>query len=267
MAVAAACSSTTGGKGTSSPSPSVPATSSGASPSATGFPSTPAASSSTPATGGCPTGAYCDDFSSSGSGWPVENKQHYFAQYDPFLGGTYRMGERTAATASEVAPFEITKIASDYSVQVDVDAVLAKTMPAPTSFGVSCWEHATKDGSSTGAFVILVSSTKASIGLWSDEDGSYHSITTKPVDGVLKTDGTANHLTVTCIQGTSGGSAQAQLAVTVNGTQVASANYAKGVSTFAWAVGPHIGLLASGESSDIFYDNFVITSKCQGEFC
>ncbi len=259
--VATACSNGTNGKGTTAPGLTSPAAGSGSG--SSGFPSTPASSGSSAGGGSCVSGAgYCDTFGDASTGWAVENKPHFFAGYDKYLGGTYRVGERTAATVSEPAPTDITKLAADYSVQVDVDAVLANTMPATSSFGISCWEHASSDGSSTAGFVFLVSATNTSIGLWSDTDGAYHEIVSQPTPpGALKTDGTPNHLTATCVQDRSSGSVQAQLGISVNGASAVTTTYAKSVKTHTWAVGTHAGLLASGLGSDIFYDNFALTAK------
>lgn len=267
-AVLTACSSSVTGKGTTVPSSPASSPIASSSAPASGFPSSPAASSGGTAGGSCASDAdYCDDFTSQSTGWPVENKAHYFAGYDPYLGGTYRVGERTDATVSETAPFDVTKISSDYSVQVDVDAVLGTAMPSGTGMGISCWEHEAKDGQSTSAFVFLVTDAETSIGLWSEADGAYHDIVTNKTPGLLKTAGAPNHVTATCIQGTSGGSAEAHLGIAINGTDAATATYAKSVKNYEWGVGSHVGVLASGKDSDVFYDNFTLTSKCEGTYC
>ena len=227
----------------------------------------PSSSSATNATD-CVAGAdYCDTFDDASSGWPVANPSHYFANYDPFGGGTYRMGERTDAAISEDAPFDITDAAKDYSVQVDVDATLGPGFGATNEIGIVCWEHPIEGGSgTTSAFLLELSESKATIGLWDGTDGSYHEITSASASARLSTTG-STHLTGLCLQGTANGSAQAQLSLSVNGTEVVSANYAKSVSAYAWAVGHRVGLLAIGAGSDVFYDNFAVTGKCAGDFC
>jgi hypothetical protein len=70
-----------------------------------------------------------------------------------------------------------------------------------------------------------------------------------------------------CVQGSTGGGAEAQLSLSVNGTPVVHTTLAKSVRTFAWDVGDQVGLLASGAGSDVFYDNFTATSKCSGDLC
>jgi hypothetical protein len=244
--LATACGGTTAGKGST----------------ASGF---PAASAPTPGAAGggsCVAGAgYCDTFSDTSTGWAVENKPHFFAGYDKYLGGTYRVGERTSNTVSERAPVDIATVSADDNVQVDVDAALAPTMPAGGGFGLTCWEHASKDGASTSAFVFQVTSTDTSIGLWSATDGAYHDIVSEKTPGPLKPAGTRNHVTATCVRVSAGGSQRAQLSIAVNGAAVAAVTYAKSVKSYPWDVGPHVGLLASGQGSDIFYDNFALTAK------
>src|SRR5438128_2391913 len=77
-----------------------------------------------------------------------------------------------------------------------------------------------------------------------------HLLKSVPARGALDTSAT-NHLTAQCIQGTSSGSAQAQLSLSVNGSEVVSINYAKSISNYDWSVGARVGLLVVGEGSDV----------------
>jgi len=203
---------------------------------------------------GCPTDAtYCDTFGSS-SGWPTENETNYFAGYDPYAGGSYRLGERTNATISEDAPVNVST--SDYSVRVDVDAVRHQGMPGADNEGVICWQHPAKSGGGTAAFLFFVNTARVEIGLWDGEDGSYHTIAQKQMS-VLHTDGhTPDHIAAECVQTDAG----AGLAIAVNGHLVLSKEYANGTTTYEWEPSNKVGLLASGEDSDVFYDNFAIST-------
>lgn len=259
------CSSTISGRPGNTP-PVAPRTS-GVPSTTADFPSSSAASSGTPTD--CVAGAdYCDTFDDATSGWPEANPSHYFAKYDPYNGGSYRMGERTDAAISEDAPLDVTDVANDYSVQVDVDATPGQDFSSTDEIGIVCWEHPIEGGGgTTSAFLLELSESKATIGLWDGTDGSYHEITSASATGALSTTG-STHLTGLCLQGTANGSAQAaQLSLSVNGTEVVSANYAKSVSAYDWAVGPSVGLLAIGAGSDVFYDNFAVTGKCAGNLC
>jgi hypothetical protein len=261
------CSSTTDGSAIKTGS--VSSTTSSAPTSSNDFPSStaPLTESDAPGSGCVPGADYCDTFDDDSSGWPVDNPTHYYAGYDTFQGGTYRMGERTNAAISEDAPYDVTDAANDYSVQVDVDATPGEGFGGTNELGVVCWEHEIEGaGGVTSAFLLELSLTEAKIGLWDGADGSYHEITSAAAAGALDPAGTS-HLTAQCIQGTSNGQAQAQLSLSVNGAEVVSVNYAKGLSTYDWSVGEHVGLLAIGEGSDVFYDNFAVTGKCAGDFC
>jgi hypothetical protein len=266
VAVLAACSSSTTGHGrTSAAAPQTGVSLAGP----TAFPSSVATQTAPASSAGataCGSNAYCDDFSNPKSGWTVENQAHYFAQYDPYHGGTYRIGERTQATAFEDAPVQISSLSHDYSVQVDVDAIPGTSMPGTDSFGIGCWLHQSDDGQSTSGFIFLVDATSASIGLWDNSDGSYHQLAKQPVNNLAGA-GVPDHLTAQCLQGSSGGGAAAQLSLSINGTQAVTASYANSVQNYPWSVGEHVALLASGANSDVFYDNFKITSKCSGGLC
>lgn len=261
--IVAGCSSTISGH----PSVSTPRSPVTSSSQATSTPDFPSSTSSTGSATGCVAAAdYCDTFDNSSSGWPDEDPSHYFAKYDSYNGGTYQMGERTNAAISEDAPFDITDAASDYSVQVDVDAALGQSFTSANAIGIACWEHRIADGGTTSAFLLELDESTATIGLWDGTDGSYHEITSAPADGALSPTGWT-HLTALCLRGTAGGAPQAQLSLTVNGAALVSANYAKSVSNYDWDVGDRVGLLAIGEGSDVFYDNFAITGRCAAISC
>jgi hypothetical protein len=261
----AGCATTVSGH-PSHRSPAPPRTTGGAVGSTPDFPGTSATSTAAPTE--CVNGAdFCDTFADSSSGWPAVNPSHYYADYDSFDGGTYRMGERTNAAISQDAPYDITGAANDYSVQVDVDALPGQGFGPTNELGFVCWEHPVAGRAGvTSAFLLELSESKATIGLWDATDGSYHEITSAVATGALSTTGWT-HLTGLCLQGTSAGSAQAQLSLSVAGTPVVSANYDKDVSTYEWGVGEKVGLLAIGEGSDVYYDNFAITGKCAGVSC
>jgi hypothetical protein len=231
--------------------------------------SSPVVVTSTPVGTGCGIDAdYCDTFSDPNSGWPRANPSHFYADYDPYLGGSYRMGERTDAAISEDAPYDITDAANDYSVRVDVDATPGDGFGGNNQLGITCWEHEIEEGGdgTTSAFLLQLSGTAAMIGLWDGADGSYQLLKSVPARTVLDTSAT-NHLTAQCIQGTASGSTHAQLSLAVNGAEVISISYAKSIANYDWSVGARVGLLAVGEGSDVFYDNFAITGACAGDFC
>jgi hypothetical protein len=254
------CSSSGGGNNPPTRS-SVPGTTAATTPGS----STP---SSPPAAAGCAAAvAYCDTFDDKESGWPQVNQAHYYANYDSYQGGTYRVGERTNAAISQDAPYDISKAASDYSVQVDVDATPGQQFAASNRLGIVCWEHAIPGGGgATSAFLLQVSESRAYIGLWDSVDGSYHELKSAPATDALNPSGT-NHLTAQCLQGSDNGSATAQMSLSVNGAKTISVDYAKSAKTYEWAPGASVGVLAIGEGSDIFYDNFAVTGKCSGDFC
>ena len=282
----AACASTTSGTGTGptlapttaslpastpatsplapSTSPLAPSTSPVATLAPTSAPPTLMPTRSTQS--GCPTKAkYCDQFADANSGWQVTNESHFFAQYDTYGGGTYRLGERRQATVTEDAPTNITRVSRDYSVLIDVDATPYRTMPFSASAGIDCWEHQT--GGHTSAFLFFVNPTTVEIGLWDETTGAYHKIASKSAAGLVKTEFTANHLTVACLQASRGGGVIAELGIEINGKVALVAQYAKSTKNYAWDVAPNVGLIASGKGADVFYDNFAITSLCKGDYC
>jgi hypothetical protein len=249
----AACTSTVSGH------PSIRTTSTTST--TTSTPDFPTSSTGAPA--GCVAGAdYCDTFDNPDSGWPEENPSHFYARYDSIDGGSYAMGERTDAAISEDAPYDITHAAADDSVQVDVDAAPGPAFGATNEVGFACWEHSIAGGDGiTSAFLLELSESKATIGLWAGTDGSYHEITSAAAPEALAATGWT-HLTGRCQQGTAAGSIQAQLSLSVDGTEVVSAAYGKSVGSFPWDVGNRVGLLVIGEGSDVYYDNFAITGEC-----
>jgi len=203
----------------------------------------------------CSGDAYCDDFSNPKSGWDEDNKPHFYANYDTYLGGTYRIGERNDATISEDAPAKASSISSKYSVQLDVDAVPGNHMQPSNAAGLVCWEHSAKDGSSSSAFLFTISGDTAEVGLWDNTDGTYHAISSQ-ASTALKFDGSVNHISATCKQDNSTGTPQAVLSMSVNGQLAVQASYASNTSNFPWTVGDGIGVVASGNGADVFYDNF-----------
>jgi hypothetical protein len=218
--------------------------------------------------GGCVPGAdYCDTFVDPHSGWPQESPSHFYARYDSYNGGSYAMGERTNAAISEDAPYDITRAAADYSVQLDVDAAPGQGFGAADELGFACWEHAIPGGDGiTSAFLLELSESQATVGLWDGTDGSYHEITSAAAPGALSPTGWT-HLTARCLLGSAGGSTQARLSLAVNGSEVVSTVYDKSVNTYDWDVGNRVGLLAVGPSSNVYYDNFAITGKCTSAVC
>lgn len=222
---------------------------------------------------GCPSdAAYCETFDGSAKDWPSKNTTDFYEGYDSYLGGSYRMGERTDATVTADAPVNASDISQDYSVQVDVDAELGQSFPADGEFGITCWEHPVSDGSTNTAFLFFINPTGASIDLWDSIEGKDHTLAQVPLQGVVNASG-VNHLTATCIQGNNPQTqeVQAQLALSINGQKVVSVNYDKTTKQYAWDVGTDqssLGLLVAGKGSDVFYKNFAVTSRCQpgGDF-
>lgn len=267
VATVAACSSSSSpGQGQVSTSHRAP-TSHVASKSPTDFPSTTASSTaSTSGSDSCPAkAAYCAQFDGSADGWPVTNQTDYFAQYTSYAGGTYRLGQRSAATEVQQAPVDITKISHDYSVQIDVDAIPYHSMPLSTSAGIDCWQH--KSNGHTAAFLFFVDPSTVEIGMWDELNGEYHKIASKSDAGLVKTDGSPNHFTVACVQSSHNGGATAELGIKINGKVALVTRYDKSLKNYEWSVGPGVGLLASGKGADIFYDNFAVTSLCRGTYC
>lgn len=227
-----------------------------------------ASTSSSPVASGCVPGAdYCDTFDDPDSGWPQQNPPHFYARYASADGGTYAMGERTNAAISEDAPYDIINAATDYSVQLDVDASPGPGFGVRDELGFACWEHPVQPGGSvTSAFLLQLSESKATIGLWDETDGSYHEIRSAAAPGALSPTGWT-HLTGRCVLGNNAGSPLAELRLAVNGTPVVSASYAKTPTNYDWDIGERVGLLAIGDGSNVYYDNFAVTGRCTAAGC
>jgi hypothetical protein len=208
----------------------------------------------------CAPADYCDDFADASSGWPVENETNYFANYDPYLGGTYRMGERTTNGKTQLAPLDITTISSDYSVQVDVDAVLGKSAPTSSYMGIVCWDHHAADGSEAG-FLFFVSANSVDVTLLPDSGSGPQTLNENQGGSFVKPYPAKNHLTATCLQRTAAGGVEADLTLAIDGATVLHEQYAKSVKNYTWSPGPKVGLLVGGEKSDVFYDNFAVTGQ------
>jgi hypothetical protein len=103
----------------------------------------------------------------------------------------------------------------------------------------------------------LVNTSRVEIGLWDYSDGSYHRIAHKNLTGALHTDGrTADHLTARCLLTDEG----ADLGIAVNGNVILQTTYARSTSNFEWVPAARVGLLAAGEGSDVFYDDFSVSA-------
>ena len=211
---------------------------------------TTATTATTVATGGCVTGAVvCETFDTDTAGWTDDNSADSFAGWDAYQGGSYRMVIRNGSAISVRGPYDITDSSPDYGVQIDVDALLGTDAPSGSGVGVGCWGS---DDTDT-YFELLLDDQSAYIALVSA--GDVHVLDKEPAAGVLDTAG-VNHLTAQCQQSATG---DADLALTVNGQQLASVQYANSVQSFAWSVGPQVLLVADGAGTDVFYDNFAIT--------
>jgi hypothetical protein len=209
----------------------------------------------------CASGAdYCNGFSSASTGWPVENTGHYYANYDDYLGGTYRMGERTANAKTQLAPLDTTTIAKNYSVQIDVDAVLGKSAPARSFIGIVCWDHETSTETEAG-FLFFVTADSVDVTLLPDTGSKPRTLDRNEGGNFVKPYPAVNHLTATCLQRTGSGGVEADLSLTVNGAAVLHEQYANSVKNYPWTPAPRVGLLVAGAKSDVFYDNFSVTGK------
>jgi hypothetical protein len=207
-----------------------------------------------------PGADYCDGFSSASTGWPVQNTGHYYANYDNYLGGTYRMGERTANAKTQLAPLDTTTIAKNYSVQVDVDAVLGKSAPAGSFIGIVCWDHDTSTETEAG-FLFFVTADSVDVTLLPDTGTKPRTLDRNQGGDFVRPYPATNHLTATCLQRTTSGGVEADLSLTVNGSAVLHEEYANSVKNYPWTPAPRVGLLVAGPKSDVFYDNFSVTGK------
>jgi hypothetical protein len=266
------CASVTAGSGSGSGAPitsAPPSTSSAPStssppPSTSSAAPSPSSSSSSAPSGGC-GGAFCDDFSSASTGWDVGNEKHFYSEYSKYQGGTFRMGERHNAILTVPAPYDITKAAHDFSVQLDADAILGSTSPKDAVYGLSCWNHEAHN-KSTAAFLFYFTRSGAQIVLWDNRDGSVHVLRRLSWSGVLRPAPARNHIRALCLQRTHNGTAVAELGMDVNG-HVLTKIYRKGGSSQPWATGDRVGLIVGLTGADVFYDNFEITGECKGSYC
>jgi hypothetical protein len=246
--ILAGCASGTSGTGSAATSGSTPRSSATES---------PPASASTGDTAPC-AADYCDDFSDPSSKWPAENDPRYFARYDPFLGGTYRMGERTVNAKTALAPVDTTTISANYGVQIDVDAVLGKSAPAKSFIGIVCWDHATSSGSEAG-FFFFVTADSVDVTLLPDTGSQPRVLDQNTGGSFVRPYPEKNHLTATCVQAKTATGSEADLTLSVNGASVLHEQYANSLDNYPWTPGPHAGLLVAGLKSDVFYDNFAVT--------
>lgn len=267
----AGCASLTSGHGSGSGAPVAATSGPASSPApAASTPATEPATSSSPASssptsgGSCP-GAFCDDFSSPRSGWEVGNERFFYTQYSSYQGGTLRMGERHDSILTDPAPYDITRAAADRSVRIDVQAVLGPKSPADAVYGVTCWNHRSRAGD-TAAFLFEFTKSGADIVLWDDRTGDTHVLRHKSWRNVLLAPPARNAVRVLCENRTSGGTATAELGMSVNG-HVLIKLYPKNGKNAAWSTGKQVGLLVGLTHADVFYDNFVITGECQGTRC
>ena len=266
VVLVAGCASTTAGTG-SIDTPTAPSSAAGTTPAAPSAsaptsttPSSAAPSASSSAAPGCAAGDYCDDFSSASTGWPVENTAHYYANYADYLGGSYRMGERTDNAKTELAPIDTTTISKNYGVQVDVDAVLGQAAPAGAFIGIVCWDHTTSSDTEAG-FLFFVTAASVDVTLLPDTGSKPRTLARNQSGNFVKPYPETNHLTATCVQRTTSAGVEADLSLVVNGAAVLQEQYAKSVKNYPWSPGSRAGLLVAGPKSDVFYDNFSLTGK------
>lgn len=263
VALLAGCASATSGTGSVRTSSTTPTTSSAAPPSTGAAPSVPVTGfpSSTSASAACAAGAdYCDNFSDASSGWPVDNESHYYANYADYLGGSYRMGERTANAKTQLAPLDTTTITKNYGVQIDVDAVLGKAAPASSYLGLVCWDHDSDAGAEAG-FLFFVTANSVDVTLLPDTGTTPRTLDRNDGGNFVRPYPATNHITATCVQRRTSTGVEADLALEVNGASVLHEQYAKSVKNYPWAPGPRAGLLVAGPKSDVFYDNFAVTAR------
>ena len=242
LVVLSACGSGSGGAAATKKDPSKSTTS--APPSASG-----------PA---CPSGAKCFDFADKSSGWPETNEADHFANQDPYLGGSYRIGGRASGTWNITAPVKVTELADDYGVQIDADVVPGQNFPPNAAWGASCWTSPLQ-GSRFSGFGVYVQPSTATIGLWDQYTGAFKPLKGRDVSAVVKP-GQKNHLSLSCVQAPAAGGAEARIAVQVNGSEVGSLHYANSVKNFGWKPADGVGLFVAGKGADAFYDNVVIAA-------
>ena len=219
--------------------------------------SSPSGSASeSPAASDCP--GFCDSFSDPASGWKEENTAGYVTSYDDFEGGMFRIATRENASHAATAPTTVSSISDDYAITVDVDTRTAAGMSELGAYGITCWNHPTQDAAGDSAFLLYVDAKTAILGLWDEISAVYVPIAERPLTDELKP-GESNHLTATCERGQGSGSAEARLALSVNGTEVVRGTYA-GSAEHPWDVGDGVGLVTAGAAADVLFDDFEVTA-------
>jgi hypothetical protein len=212
----------------------------------------------------CAEDAKCFDFARSGSGWTESDEAGYYAKQDDYLDGSFRMTAREAGTWHAAAPVKVTDLANDYGVRIEADAVMGQDFPGTAAWGASCWTGATDSAGPTG-FGVYVQPGAVTVGVWSD-GGEFKPLKSRDVSKIVKP-AEKNHLALSCRQDTSNGPVEAAIGVELNGSSVLSTSYAKSVQNVSWEVGDGVGLLVAGKGGDVFYDDVVVTGKCDGDFC
>lgn len=261
-----ACGSDSSSPATSSgaPASAAPASSSTATdPGSSSAASASATDASPAATGSGRTGActdpdakYCDDFADTTSGWPTQNTATGYTRYDPYLGGTYRIGLRGRGIVGQPAPARLTAISPTGSVQIDADVTVGQSSSNGTGVGFRCWSGTTGSNAPSG-FQLLVNGTAAEIGLYSSLSGRYTRLKSVPFTGLRM--GTTNRIAVQCLQRSGPSGVYAQLGMRVNDAPAISLNYAKSTRSLSWEVTDRMSLAAQGSSADVFFDNLSVS--------
>ena len=254
LVLAAGCGGDDGG-GSDAQEPGTTAPTTEASESASATPSPSASASTSPTASDCP--GFCDSFDDPASGWKEENTPGYVTSYDDFDGGMFRVATRENASHAATAPTTVSSITDDYAVTVDVDTRTAEGMSDLGAYGITCWNHPTQDEAGDSAFLLYVDAKTAILGLWDEISAAYVPIAERPLSGEL-TPGESNHLTATCRRAGKAGAPRAELALSVNGSEVVSGTYT-GTADHPWNVGDGVGLVTAGEGADVLYDNFEVT--------
>ena len=254
LVLAAGCGGDDGG-GSDAREPGTTAPTTEASESASATPSPSASASTSPTASDCP--GFCDSFDDPASGWKEENTPGYVTSYDDFDGGMFRVATRENASHAATAPTTVSSISDDYAVTVDVDTRTAEGMSDLGAYGITCWNHPTQDEAGDSAFLLYVDAKTAILGLWDEISAAYVPIAERPLSGEL-TPGESNHLTATCRRAGKAGAPRAELALSVNGSEVVSGTYT-GTADHPWNVGDGVGLVTAGEGADVLYDNFEVT--------
>ncbi len=206
----------------------------------------------------CASDARCYDFSTSSDGWPNVNDDNHFAGRDPYLDGTYRLGARQSGSWSLPAPVKVSDLSSDYAVQIDTDATMAKSFPDEAAWGASCWTRPVGAGQIAG-FGVYVQPKQITVGLFDQSTGAFRPLKSDDSQGLVKP-GEKSHLTMTCRQDTASGAPVATVKVQINGKPTIAVSYARSVKDYAWQTADGVGLLAAGQGADVFYDNVVVSA-------